>query len=90
MIRLAFAIALALIALPQLSYAKPIVSLGCDAVDTAGVVFTDPAARAQIVMTPSGNVNMVCNGHLLPAAVLPTAPVEFTNKSGLDFVCLTR
>ncbi|SRR6266702_668229 len=66
------------------------VSLGCDALDTTATPFTDPASTLQVVFTPSGNVNAVCNGHLLAGTDLPATAVSFTEKSGTGFVCLQR
>jgi opacity protein-like surface antigen len=75
---------------PKVAGAVHQISEGCLALDATGATFVDPAARQQALFTPSGNVNIVCQGHLMPAAVLPPAEVSFTEKSGTGFTCLAR
>jgi hypothetical protein len=67
-------------------------SLGCIALDPAGEIFVDPGARQQVLFTPPKIVDILCAGHLMPATALPTATVNFTEKTKTPsaFSCLSR
>lgn len=91
MIGFVFAAAFALVAaIPQLSYAKPVVTVGCSALDAAGGLFTDPAARLQTVTAgQSGNVNLVCVGVIPPAEIGTfTAPIHFDQTTVPSVACV--
>jgi hypothetical protein len=63
-------------------------SKGCDAVDTAGAVFTD--SNATVKTTTKNHVtHVVCHGHLLDGSTLPSVEVSFKSGDGkTSLTCL--
>jgi hypothetical protein len=91
MIGFVFAAAFALVSvIPQVSYAKPIVTTSCSALDATGALFTDPAARLQTnAAGQSGNINLVCVGVIPPVEIGTfTAPIHFDQTTVPSAACV--